>query len=58
MVSVVSGTQRFAAEAVVRGAGAAAVKSAPLSLVSVQPSPALNAAVVFDSPGAAAVPSK
>jgi hypothetical protein len=41
-----------------RGAGVAALKSAPLLSVSVQPPFARNAAVVFESVGAAAGPSK
>ena len=45
-------------DAEVRGAGAAAVKSAPLLSVSTQPLPARNAAVPLLSVGAGAAPSK
>src|SRR5215468_6798454 len=41
-----------------RGAGAAVVKSAALLLVSVQPPPARNPAVVLDWVGVAPLPSK
>ena len=44
--------QALSADAELRGAGVAAVKSAPLLLVSVQPSPARSAAVAFVRPGA------
>ncbi len=47
-----------AADTVLRGAGAAAAKSVPLASVSVQPFEARNAAVEFESVGAAADPSK
>ena len=53
-----SASQKCTALAVVRGVGAAAVKSAPLSSVSAQPSAFRIAAVVFVSVGAAAAPSK
>jgi hypothetical protein len=49
--------QVVATVAAFRGAGASAVKSAELTFVSVQPSPARTAAVVLDSAGAAPEPS-
>src|SRR5690349_608704 len=45
-------------EAVLRGLGAAAAKSAPLPSVSWQPPSRRTAAVVFERAGAGAVPSK
>src|SRR3546814_19449393 len=48
----------FGAEALLRGFGVPDVKSAPLTLVSVQPPPLRSAAVVLLSPGAASEPSE
>jgi hypothetical protein len=53
-----SAGQVWKAETVLRGAGATAVKSAPLLSVSMQPAPLRCADVVFESVGAADVPSK
>src|SRR5258706_9155287 len=50
--------QPFNEDAVFRGLGATAVKSAELLSVSVQPAPALSAAVVLDSVGVGPTPSK
>src|SRR3546814_18303993 len=48
----------FGAEALLRGFGVPDAKSAPLTLVSVQPPPLRSAAVVLLSPGAASEPSE
>ena len=53
-----TGVQGSSGDAVFRGVGAAAVKSAALLSVSVQPPPARNAAVVALRVGAAPDPSK
>ena len=50
--------QGFACDAVLRGVGAPAAKSAPLLSVSTQPPLLRRPAVVFESVGAAAAPSK
>ena len=50
--------QSWIGDAVLRGAGATAVKSEPLSSVSVQPEAARRTAVVFTVAGAADEPSK
>ena len=54
----VGGVQKTMGERSVRGAGAAAAKSAEFSSVSWHPASARKAAVVFVSAGAAALPSK
>ena len=50
--------QKSIGDSSVRGFGPAAAKSAALSSVSWQPASARKPAVVFDSAGAAALPSK
>ena len=57
-VGLLGPPQAWVGDAELRGAGAAAAKSAELTLVSVQPKSARKSAVVFDSPGAALAPSK
>jgi len=51
-------SQSLLAEALLRGAGTPVVKSAELTLVSVQPSPSRSAAVVLLSADVAPLPSK